>query len=606
MDSCVIEITSAAHDHGNLNIRPCGEKFFPRGIFGGSSREAGVGVQVIVHAEGLSKPIKTDIPTDKKTGRPRWIFRERKWVKEFVRRHNLQSGDVITIQRLAIKAYKVKPNNRRKECLKKDPPNSLVDGTLDKPRAIGHSKDKLGEEQYLFGSEAADSERSELKPDARKLNILKSPKKGGSSTVDSIPYLKELGIEITENTQPIQFTPNTNEPIHRWASYVQGFSALFVRSILNQYKQTYGNPVILDPFAGCGTVPVEAKLSGHESVGTELNPLLKFIASTKLDCWDVSPKDLLGTLKKMPRDKLRRAPAFLKSTSQFKEHVLHNLEVLNGGIASVRINTENENKIRDLLKLAFSAILVDCSNLKRSPCLGYVKDKPVKESTPFVLLTKKVHEIADDLSLVQSAYEGFTKTKSDIICSNAMTFKHRRKFDLVITSPPYMNGLDYVMNYKIEMGWLEFVHSQKDLKKIKDDMVVCDNVSKGLIRNFYESPCTYTNDWIEQIKASIKKSIVRRGAYRRQDMPYIVHKYFDDLHRVIKNVASSLKSGGRFILVVGDSLIADVYVPTDLLIAKIGLDSGLTIEKIEKARERRSGQIRSYQLRESIVTLAKR
>ncbi|MCD6456349.1 MAG: hypothetical protein J7K81_06130, partial [Methanophagales archaeon] len=92
----------------------------------------------------------------------------------------------------------------------------------------------------------------------------------------------------------------------------------------------------------------------------------------------------------------------------------------------------------------------------------------------------------------------------------------------------------------------------------------------------------------------------------RTDMPYIVHKYFDDLYKVMKKVISSLNSGGRFILVVGDSLIADVYVPTDLLIAKIGSDLGLEIERIEKARERRSGQIRSYKLRESIITLLKR
>ncbi len=88
-------------------------------------------------------------------------------------------------------------------------------------------------------------------------------------------------------------------------------------------------------------------------------------------------------------------------------------------------------------------------------------------------------------------------------------------------------------------------------------------------------------------------------------MPGIVQKYFDDLFKVMKNVTASLKSGGRFILVVGDSLIADVYIPTDLLLAKIGLDLGLEIEKVEKARERRSGQIRSYRLRESIITLIK-
>lgn len=187
-----------------------------------------------------------------------------------------------------------------------------------------------------------------------------------------------------------------------------------------------------------------------------------------------------------------------------------------------------------------------------------------------------------------------------------MDFKHDNVFDLVITSPPYMNGLDYVMNYKIEMGWLGFVNTHKDLKKIKDEMVVCDNVSKGLIEKFYKSKMTYTNDWIEEIKVDINKNIAKRGSYRRQDMPYIVHKYFDDVYKVMRNVFFSLNTGGRFILVVGDSLIADVYVPTDLLIAKIGLDLGFDIEKIEKARERRSGQIRSYKLRESVITLIKR
>jgi hypothetical protein len=281
------------------------------------------------------------------------------------------------------------------------------------------------------------------------------------------------------------------------------------------------------------------------------------------------------------------------------------LEVINGGITSVAAHTKKQEKVKNLLKIAFSAILVDCSNLKRSPCLGYVKNKIVHESTPFVLFSQKVQEIADDLRLIQWQYKDFISTESEVICDNAMTFKHKNKYDLIITSPPYMNGLDYVMNYKIEMGWLEFARNQKDLKKIKDDMVVCDNVSKGLIRKFYKSPATYTNHWIEEIKTNIKKNIARRGAYRRQDMPYIVHKYFDDLCKVMKNVISSLKPGGRFILVVGDSLIADVYVPTDLLLAKIGLDLGLKIEKIEKARERRSGQIRSYKLRESIVTLIK-
>jgi len=256
--------------------------------------------------------------------------------------------------------------------------------------------------------------------------------------------------------------------------------------------------------------------------------------------------------------------------------------------------------------LAFSAILIECSNLKRSPCLGYSRHKKVSATLPSILLRKKIQEIANDLAIIHSRYKHYIDTESRIFLANAINYRHDREFDLVITSPPYMNGMDYVINYKIEMGWLEFAKDHKELKKIKDAMVVCDNVSKGLIREFYKPGSIYTNDWIEKIRTNIERNIKKRGSYRRVDMPFIVHKYFDDLYRVMKNVVRSLNSNGRFILVIGDSLITDVYVPTDLILARIGLDLGLEIERIEKARTRRSGQIRSYKLRESIVTLLKR
>jgi len=442
--------------------------------------------------------------------------------------------------------------------------------------------------------------------DIRKINIEKSPKKGGSSDIDSTLYLKELGVDIIEKKQPIQFTPNINEHIHRWAPYVQGFSASFVQSILDLYKEEYNNkPVVLDPFAGCGTVLVQAKLNGYESFGTELNPLLQYIADIKLNCWDVSPNYLLKVYNSMPQDIRSSAPPFLKSNSQFNGGVLRNLEILKGGIESIEAKNENQKKAKDLIKLAFSSILIDCSKLKRSPCLGYCNRKKIYDTAPFVLLNQKIHNIADDLSIIHNQYKDFINTESKVFLANAMAFRHEKKIDLVITSPPYMNGMDYVMNYKIEMGWLGFIKSHKEAKKIKDDMVVCDNVSKGLIKDFSNSNTRYTNDWLEDITYNIKRNIERRGNYRRFDMPFIVAKYFDDLYGVMANVITYLNPNGRFILVIGDSLIADVYVPTDLILAKMGLELGLEIERVEKARIRRSGQVRSYKLRETILTLRK-
>jgi altronate dehydratase len=346
-------------------------------------------------------------------------------------------------------------------------------------------------------------------------------------------------------------------------------------------------------------------MNGYVSYGVELNPLLHFVAKTKIESWDVTPDNLLKIAQHLSAKKTFEAPDFLKSEKHFKPKVLRNLEKLKSGIDSFSPTTKEEVKIKNLMLMAFASILIDCSNLKRTPCLGYSHKKVVEDNAPFYLFSEKIEEIAEDLLLIKNKYKPSMKTSSEISLANSMEYKHRAKYDLAITSPPYMNGLDYVINYKIEMGWLGFGQDHKDLKKLKDEMVVCDNVSKGLIHNFAETNNRYTNDWIEEIKLNIQKNITKRGSYRRKDMPEIVHKYFDDMHKIMLNVTRSLKSGGRFIQVVGDSLIADVYLPTDLMLARMGQEMGLTIESIEKARDRRSGQVRTYKLRETIVTLKK-
>jgi DNA modification methylase len=440
---------------------------------------------------------------------------------------------------------------------------------------------------------------------ARQIHILRSPNHHGSSARDAQPYLDELGISILDNPQPIQFFRNNNEAIHRWSPYVQGFSSQFVQRMLERFAPEYHQPLVLDPFAGSGTVMIQAKLNGFPSVGIELNPLLHFIAQTKLEAWGVSPDRLRTVVEGLnPRVKYK-APDFLESERQFNPGVLRNLEILKASIDSFEPYNEEDQQIKNLLLVAFAAILIDCSNLKRTPCLGYSPHKQVEDQTPFTLFNRKIREICEDLTFIHTFHARDMSVPAQIILGNSIYYEHPQLYDLVITSPPYMNGLDYVINYKIEMGWLGFGRDHRDLKRLKDEMVVCDNVSKGLIRRFSQTEHRYTNPWLEDIKTRIRENIQRRGAYRRQDMPEIVHKYFDDMYRVMQRVTQALKPNGRFILVVGDSLIADVYVPTDLILARMGRELGLVIEAVEKARNRRSGQIRSYQLRESIVILKK-
>ncbi|MDD3534540.1 MAG: hypothetical protein PHC50_00125 [Candidatus Cloacimonetes bacterium] len=434
----------------------------------------------------------------------------------------------------------------------------------------------------------------------RKHNIIRSPKQGGSACRDSYRYLAELGISIIDDMQPIQYTGNMKQLVHRWAPYVQGFSSEFVQSMIEKYRKHYKNLVILDPFSGCGTVPVQAKLNGFESYGVEINPLMHFINQVKLNSWSIDPNRFLQEYQRLNYSILADYPTFLKTEKQFDSDVLDSLCRIKGAIESHYACCEDK-KIYDLLRVAFCSILIDSSNLKRSPCLGYSK-KNISALTPYKLFDVKIKEIIEDLRILQSEYPAQINTRSQVVQANSMHHDYPLQFNLAITSPPYMNGMDYIMNYKIEMAWLGFAENQKTLSKLKNDMVVCDNVSKQLIA---EHKNLYSNKWIEDIKESIARRIKERGSYRRPDMPDIVHKYFDDMYQVFTKVVPALKQNGRFILVIGDSLIADTYIPTDLILAKIGQDLGMSIESVVKARNRRSGQIRSYKLRETIITLIK-
>lgn len=115
MESRIIQLTPAAGKYGNLNIRPCGKDFFPPDIFGGPSKKANLGTPIVIKADGLSDPIETDIPTDNRTGRPRWLFRKRSWVRKFVRIHNLSTADTIVINRISPRKYVITPDGTDSE-----------------------------------------------------------------------------------------------------------------------------------------------------------------------------------------------------------------------------------------------------------------------------------------------------------------------------------------------------------------------------------------------------------------------------------------------------------------------------------------------------------
>ena len=73
--------------------------FFPPDCFGPARKPANGGSELIeIQLDGLKETVRTDIPTDARTGKPRAFFRERSWVRRFFDHHLLNAGDQLALR----------------------------------------------------------------------------------------------------------------------------------------------------------------------------------------------------------------------------------------------------------------------------------------------------------------------------------------------------------------------------------------------------------------------------------------------------------------------------------------------------------------------------
>jgi DNA (cytosine-5)-methyltransferase 1 len=81
---------------------------FPADAFGGSSK-ATQAEPLVLEIEGYPGIVRTDIPSDRKTGKPLPRFRSQSWIQRFVDFNHLREGDVISITRLSPRRFGIEP-----------------------------------------------------------------------------------------------------------------------------------------------------------------------------------------------------------------------------------------------------------------------------------------------------------------------------------------------------------------------------------------------------------------------------------------------------------------------------------------------------------------
>ena len=284
MESRTITVTNASCKYGNLNLRECGREFFPDDVFGPSCRTTGVGHEITLDLDGLPSPIQTDIPIDKRTGKPRWLFRERAPVKYFVRLHQLEPGQKAVIQRLEKRTYKVIPMKypssltnstlEQTDLLKKDLPetrlisrrtNSIMSNmspfTIE-PETKNHRSRKAGNPNLFDPPEHSDTKAQSHKRPRKRANDLN----GARWLSNSISVWSDIRKTMAE------------QELKHPAMFPSMLVERFIESLT-----TRKHKVVFDPFMGSGSTLVAARKMRKVGIGLELNPDYVALAKDRLD-----------------------------------------------------------------------------------------------------------------------------------------------------------------------------------------------------------------------------------------------------------------------------------------------------------------------------------
>lgn len=435
--------------------------------------------------------------------------------------------------------------------------------------------------------------------------------------------LKDLE-SIVRDTK-VTFADNMDEPVHRWFRFPAGFSAELVRKVI-EVLGISRDSTILDPFTGSGTTNVVAKSLGINSVGVEAHPLLAWVARVKT-YWEFDLPKLREEISrvinkieseiKIRADKIRREipskPELLRKC--YPEQVLAELYAIKELVEEV-----SDEHLRDFLLLALLSTLRDVTSVDVG--WPYILPRKIRKRDvppPLIAFTRRVKQQYEDLVKVRSKL-GSRAPETIIYEEDARRltkFLGRESIDFAFTSPPYLNNYDYADRTRLELYFLGWASSWREIsEKIRKKLIVsCAHqaVEMGLPEGLKPS---------EEIEESVREELIEkarilnrikrtRGGKKAYDIMVIA--YFNDMVKAMKEIYEVLRDGAYFVMILGDSAPYGVHIPTDEYLGRIGVGLGFKWYKIYVIRERGGkwsylvnvGRRHGVKLRESLILFQK-
>jgi len=331
--------------------------------------------------------------------------------------------------------------------------------------------------------------------------------------------------------------------------------------ILRSHKQQLR---ILDPMAGSGTSLIVARGTGHLACGFDLDPLAVLIttvgtANAELVKIQNAAQNSLSVAKRMDIPGRQAYPT--SADEETKEFVRYwfDLEARKQLTALSRaIATIEDNATRKFLWCGLSRMIITKDS-------GVSLARDVSHSRPHKWFARAPVRPFD---LFESAVDRVLKASLFQSSESAPTASVRRgdarklpieaeSIDLVITSPPYLNAIDYMRGHKLSLVWLG--HNIAALRQIRGESVGAEAGYSEMDDEKITAICKAMGH-IDRLPTRFHRMITR---------------YVRDMDAVIKEIARVLVRNGQALLVIGDCTVRGVYIRNSIAIRMLAEDHNL-------------------------------
>jgi DNA modification methylase len=393
---------------------------------------------------------------------------------------------------------------------------------------------------------------------------------------------------------------------------VHPFPARMAPSIALKTVSAAKNPLrVLDPMMGSGTVLAVARAEGHYAIGVDVDPLAVLISrvwTTSIDR-DAALRTAAQVLKRAklrfkdisvrdayPRHADRQTREFVRYW--FDGYSRRQLWALAESIYRIR-----SRQIRDVMWCAFSRLIISkqagaslAMDLSHSRPHKAFDLAPVK---PFAKFLDAVERVIDSSISVKTQARG-PATKIRKADARKLPIASAT-IDLVLTSPPYLNAIDYIRCSKFSLVWMG--HSISKLAALRGGSVGTE-IGGG-------------NKYLEnsEIRNMIDALDLKPRLKPRQKA--ILARYIYDMKQAMSEIARVLVPNGKAVFVVGENTLRGTYIRTAAALKAIAKLVGLKFagrkvrilpsnrRYLPPPKKRRGDRINLRMRREIVITFRK-